>query len=53
MASATDINEVREGDVALEIECVDRLLLTAYVPQLPVPGQVVRFLCRHLGHPIP
>jgi len=32
---------------------VDRLLLNAYVPALQVPGQVVRFLCGHLGHPIP
>ena len=53
MASVANINDVLEGHVALEIECVDRLLLNAYVPQLQVPGQVVRFLCRHLGHPIP
>jgi hypothetical protein len=53
MASVTNINEVLEGHVALEMECVDRLLLNAYVPRLNVPGQVVRFLCRHLGHPIP
>ena len=39
--------------MALEVECVDRLLLNAYVPRLQVPGQVVRFLCGHLGHPIP
>ena len=39
--------------MALEIECVDRLLLNAYVPGLQVPGQVVRFLCGHLGYPIP
>ena len=48
-----NINDVLEGHVALEIECVDRLLLNAYVPRLQVPGQVVRFLCGHLGHPIP
>jgi hypothetical protein len=28
-------------------------LLNAYVPGLQVPGQVVRFLRDHLGHPIP
>ena len=39
------------GHVALEVECVDRLLLNAYVPGLQVPGQVVRFLCGHRGHP--
>ena len=27
--------------------------LNAYVPNLQVGGQVVRFLCGHLGHPIP
>lgn len=53
MASVTNINDVLEGHVALEIDCVDRLLLNAYVPRLQVPGQIVRFLCGHLGHPIP
>jgi hypothetical protein len=53
MASVANINDVLEGHVALEIECVDRLLLNAYVPRLQVPGQVVRFFCGHLGHPIP
>jgi hypothetical protein len=53
MASVANINDVLEGHVALEIECVDRLLLNAYVPGLQVPGQIVRFLCGHLGHPIP
>ena len=48
-----NINEVLEGHVALELDCVDRLLLNAYVPGLQVPGQLVRFLCGHLGHPIP
>jgi hypothetical protein len=53
MASVANINDVLEGHVGLELECVDRLLLNAYVPGLQVPGQVVRFLCGHLGHPIP
>jgi hypothetical protein len=53
MASVTNINQVLEGHVTLEIDCVDRLLLNAYVPALQVPGQVVRFLCGHLGYPIP
>jgi hypothetical protein len=53
MVSVANINDVLEGHVALEVECVDRLLLNAYVPGLQVPGQVVRFLCGHLGHPIP
>ncbi len=53
MVSVANINDVLEGHVALEVECVDRLVLNAYVPNLQVPGQLVRFLCGHLGHPIP
>jgi hypothetical protein len=53
MTSVTNINEVLEGHVALEVECVDRLYLNAYVPQLQVGGQVVSFLTAHLGNPIP
>jgi len=53
MVSVANINDVLDGHVALDIECVDRLILNAYVPALQVPGQVVRFLCGHLGHPIP
>jgi hypothetical protein len=51
--SVVNINDVLEGHVALEVECVDRLYLNAYVPNLQVGGQVVRFLTRHRGHPIP
>jgi hypothetical protein len=48
----TNINDVLEGHVALEVECVDRLLLNAYVPGLQVGGQVSRFITGHLGKPI-
>jgi hypothetical protein len=40
MTSAVNINEVLDGRVSLEIDCVDRLLLNAYVPNLQVGGQV-------------
>jgi hypothetical protein len=53
VTSVTNINEVLDGHVLLEVECVDRMLLNAYVPNLQVPGQVVRFLCDHLGNPVP
>jgi hypothetical protein len=53
MVSVTNINEVLEGHVALEVECVDRLYLNAYVPRLQVGGQVVGFLTGHLGKPVP
>ncbi|MDH5291627.1 MAG: hypothetical protein OEY41_16655 [Acidimicrobiia bacterium] len=53
MTQTTNINEVLEGHVTLEVECVDRMLLNAYVPNLQMGGQVVMFLTRHLGNPIP
>jgi hypothetical protein len=52
MASVANINDVLEGHVGLEVECVDRLLLNAYVPNLQVGGQVSRFITGHLGKPI-
>jgi hypothetical protein len=51
-AAVTNINDVLDGHVALEVECVDRLLLNAYVPNLQVGGQVARFITGHLGKPI-
>lgn len=53
MASVVNINEVLDGHVSLEVECVDRLYLNAYCPLLQVGGQVVRFLTGHLGYPVP
>jgi hypothetical protein len=53
MTSVVNINEVLDGHVALSLDCVDRLLLNAYVPNLQVGGQVVTFLTEHLGFPIP
>ncbi len=53
METVTNINDVLDGHVVLEVECVDRMLLNAYVPNLQVGGQVVRFLTEHLGNPVP
>ena len=53
MGAVTNINEVLEGHVTLEVSCVDRMLLNAYVPNLQVGGQVVRFMTGHLGCPVP
>ena len=47
------VNDVLDGHVALDIECLDRIYLNAYVPNLQVGGQVVSFLTAHLGNPIP
>jgi hypothetical protein len=53
MASPVTVNEVLDGHVALDLECLDRIYLNAYVPNLQVGGQIVSFLTAHLGYPIP
>jgi hypothetical protein len=53
MAKSVTVNEVLDGQVALDRECLDRIYLNAYVPNLQVGGQVVSFLTQHLGNPIP
>lgn len=53
MASVGNVNDLLEGHVALDIECLDRLYLNAYVPNLQVGGQVARFMRDHLGCPVP
>jgi small basic protein len=47
------VNDVLDGHVGLDLECFDRIYLNGWVPNLQVPGQVVGFLTRHLGFPIP
>ena len=47
-----NINDVLKGHVTLEIDCIDRLYLNAYVPNLQVGGQVERFCRDHLQMPI-
>ncbi len=51
MTSVTNINDLLDGHVVLELSCIDRLYLNAYVPHLQVGGQVNQF-CRHLDQPI-
>jgi hypothetical protein len=53
VAAACSVNELLDGHIALELECLDRIYLNAYVPNLQVGGQVVSFLTAHLGNPIP
>jgi hypothetical protein len=52
VATVTNINDVLDGHVALEVECVDRLYLNAYVPNLQVGGQAERFCKDRLRQPI-
>lgn len=53
MTELVNINDVLDGHVVLDLQCLDRIYLNGYVPQLQVAGQVVTFLTEHLGHPIP
>jgi len=53
MTSVVNINDVLDGHVSLEIDCIDRLLFNAYVPNLQVSGQVVTFLTGHLAFSVP
>ncbi len=47
------VNDLLAGQAGLDIECADRVYLNGYVPSLQQPGQIVGFLTRHLGQPIP
>src|SRR3954467_513988 len=53
MAKPVTVNDVLDGQVALDLECLDRVYLNAWVNNLQVGGQVVSFLTAHLGKPIP
>ena len=39
--------------MSLDLECLDRIYLNAYVPNLQVGGQVASFMTQHLNQPIP
>jgi hypothetical protein len=45
-------NDILDGHVTLDIECLDRIYLNGYVPNLQVGGQVVQYLAKR-GFPIP
>ena len=47
------VNDVLDGHVGLDLECMDRIYLNGYVPNLQVSGQVASFMTAHLGCPIP
>src|ERR687894_2766510 len=50
-ARVVTVNDVLDGHVALDIQCLDRIYLNAYVPKLQTSAQVVAFLSGHLGYP--
>ena len=47
------VNDILDGHVGLDLECLDRIYLNGWVHNLQVSGQVVNFLTHHLGFPIP
>jgi hypothetical protein len=53
MTATVTVNDVLDGHVGLDVECMDRIYLNGYVPNLQVGGQVVSFMTAHLGYPIP
>ena len=53
MVRVMTVNDVLDGHVVLDIECLDRIYLNAYVPILQSSGQVVAFMTQHLGMPVP
>src|SRR5262245_18069648 len=46
------VNDLLDGHVGLDLECLDRVYLNGYVPTLQSSGQVAWFLTAHLGNPI-
>jgi hypothetical protein len=53
MARPVTVNDLLDGHVALDLECLDRLYLNGYVPNLQVGGQVITFVRDHLHCPVP
>jgi hypothetical protein len=53
MTHTVTAGELLDGHSVLDIECLDRIYLNAYVPILQSSGQVVAFMTQHLGKPIP
>jgi hypothetical protein len=52
VATTVTVNDVLNGHVVLDLECLDRIYLNGYVPNLQVGGQVVGFLTQP-GQSIP
>jgi hypothetical protein len=46
------VNDVLNGHVKLDLDCLDRVYLHGYLARLQVGGQVIQFL-RHRGYPVP
>ncbi len=52
MAHTVTINDLLDGHVTLDVECLDRLYLSGYTAKLQTPGGVIYFLHDVRGAPI-
>jgi hypothetical protein len=52
MVKPVSVADLLDGHVQLELECLDRIYLNAYIPNLQVGGQVITFITQHLRQPI-
>src|SRR6266700_7222417 len=52
VATVGNVNEILDGHIVLDLECLDRIYLNTYVPTLQVAGQVVTFFSQHRNQPI-
>jgi len=52
MSHVVTVPELLDGHTVLDIECLDRVYLSGYVPTLQVGGQVFTFLHDHRGMPV-
>ncbi|MGH3800651.1 MAG: hypothetical protein ACRDTD_11040 [Pseudonocardiaceae bacterium] len=52
MTVARSVADVLNGHVVFEVECIDRMYLNVYVPQLQYPAGLVGFVHRQWGLPI-
>jgi len=52
MGTTVTINDLLDGHVKLDIECLDRVYLNGYVPNLQVAGQVVLSRVRLCGRAV-
>ena len=48
----TNAEEILKEHVTLDNECIDRMYLNGTIPNLQVPGQLVKFM-QHRGYDIP
>ena len=52
MTLPRSVSDVLADHVRFEVECIDRMYLNVFVPELQRTGQVAGFLMRHRGFPI-